>query len=147
MTEQPYWAPETPHNVQELELQAKAIGEFVRRRTAGSTSLTDRAIQQLVKGCQMAIHSTVLLTDENKKLRTANERQKKKKVVRRSFIAKEGVLTVQEGLNRIATVDIELLSQSIGRAVEPRIRAPLTCSMCKSLKHTARMCPDKVNSH
>ena len=146
-TEQPHWAPETPHNIQELELQAKAIGEFVRRRTAGSTSPTDRAIRQLVKGCQMAMHSAVLLADENKKLRTANERQKKKKVVRRSYIATGGVLTVQEGLNRIATVDTELLGQSTGGAVEPRIRAPPKCSMCKSLEHTARTCPDKVNSH
>jgi len=140
------WIPETLHNIQELELQAKTITEFVQRRTAGSSSPTDRAIRQLVKGCQMAIHSAVLLTDENKKLRAANERQKKKRAVRRSYIATGGVLTVQEGLNRTAMVDTEVTGQVTGGAVEPRMRAPRTCSMCKSLEHTARTCPNRFNS-
>jgi hypothetical protein len=43
-TEQAPWVLETPHNIQELEFQAKAIGDFVQRRTAGSSSPTDRAI-------------------------------------------------------------------------------------------------------
>ena len=43
--EQAPWVPETPHNIQELELQAKAIGDFVQRRTAGSNSPTDRVVR------------------------------------------------------------------------------------------------------
>jgi hypothetical protein len=93
-TKQAPWVPETPHNIQELESQAKAVRDFVQRRTAGSSSPTDRAVRQLVKGCQMAMHSAVLLADENKRLRAANERQTKKRAVRRSYIAKGGVLTV-----------------------------------------------------
>jgi uncharacterized protein YdeI (YjbR/CyaY-like superfamily) len=42
----------------------------------------------------MAMHNAVLLTDENKQLQAANERQKKKRAVRKSYIAKGGVLTV-----------------------------------------------------
>jgi hypothetical protein len=141
LIEQAPWVPETPHNIQELEFQAKAIGDFVQRRTAGSSSPTDRAIQQLVKGCQMAMHSAVLLADENKKLRAANERQKKKRAVRRSYIATGGVLTIQEGLNRSVITDIEPLGQFTSGVAERRIRAPRTCSMCKSLEHTARTCP------
>ena len=113
ITQQASWVPETPHNIQELELQAKTIGEFIQRRTAGSSSPTDHAIQQLVKGCQLVMHSAVLLTDENKKLWTANERQKKKRAVRRSYIATGGVLTVQEGLNRSEVVDTEVTGQSV----------------------------------
>jgi hypothetical protein len=146
-TEQAPWVPETPHNIRELEFQAKAIGDFVQRRTAGSSSPTDRAIQQLVKGCQMAMHSAVLLADENKKLRAANERQKKKRAVRRSYIATGGVLTVQEGLNRFVIANTEPAGQSTGGVEERRIRAPRTCSMCKSLKHTARTCLLKFNSN
>lgn len=145
--EQAPWVPETPHNIQELEFQAKAIGDFVQRRTAGSSSPTGRAIQQLVKGCQMAMHSAALLADENKKLRAANERQKKKRAVRRSYIATGGVLTVQEGLDRSVIANTEPTGQSIGRVEEPRIRTPQKCSMCKSLEHTARTCPLKFNSN
>jgi hypothetical protein len=146
-TEQAPWVPETPHNIQELEFQAKAIGDFVRRRTAGSSSPTDHAIQQLVKGCQMAMHSAVLLADENKKLRAANERQKKKRAARRSYIATGGVLTVQEGLDRSITTNTEPTGQFAGGFEEQRIRAPRTCSICKSLEHTARTCPLRDNSN
>ncbi len=147
LTKQAPWVPETPHNIQELELQAKAIGDFVQRCTAGSTSPTDRAVQQLIKGCQMAMHSAVLLADKNKKLWAANKRQKKKRATQRLYIAKGGVLTVQEGLNRSITVNIESTGQSTGGVEEQRIRAPRTCSMCKSLEHTACTCPLNINSN
>ena len=55
----------------------------------------------------MAIYSAVLLTDENKKLWATNERQKKKRAVRRSYITTGGVLIVQEGLNRSAIANTE----------------------------------------
>jgi len=45
----------------------------------------------------MAMHSAVLLAEENRQLRSENERQKKKKAKRGSYIAARGVLTVQEG--------------------------------------------------
>jgi hypothetical protein len=46
----------------------------------------------------MAMHSAVLLTNENKQLWAANERQKRKRAQRRSYIAIGGVLTVKEGI-------------------------------------------------
>jgi hypothetical protein len=95
----------------------------------------------------MAMHSAVLLADENKKLRAVNERQKKKRAAQRSYIAKGGVLTGQEGLNRSITVNTESTGQSTGGVKEQRIRAPRTCSMCKSLEHTARTCPLNINSN
>ena len=48
----------------------------------------------------MAIKSAMLLTEENRQLQAENERQKRKRAKRRSYIAKGGVLTVQEGLDR-----------------------------------------------
>ena len=95
----------------------------------------------------MAMHSAALLTDENKKLRAANERQKKKRAVRRSYIATGGVLTVQEGLDRSVAANTEPTGQSTGGAQQRRIRALQTCSICKSLEHTARTCPGRVNSN
>ncbi len=44
VTNQAPWVPETPHNIQELELQAKAIRDFIQRCTASSSSPIDRAI-------------------------------------------------------------------------------------------------------
>src|SRR5580700_11897298 len=96
--EQGPWIPETPHNTTQLELQSKAIKDYIKRRTKSPPSPTDYALNQLVKGCQMAMNSAILLAEENRQLRAENERQKKK-VKRRSYIATGGVLTVQEGLD------------------------------------------------
>ncbi len=60
------------------------------------------------------MYSAVLLADENKKLRAANERQKKKRAVRRSYIATGGALMVQEGLDRSVTINIEPMSEFMG---------------------------------
>ena len=132
------WIPETPHNISQLELQAQAIKGYIRRHTQSPPSPTDHALNQLVKGCQMAMHSAVLLADENKQLRAENERQKKKKAKRRSYIAQGGVLTVEKGLDRSKTVGLQLMEGLTDQLVKPQTRAPRTCSICRSLEHTAR---------
>jgi len=131
------WAFETPHNTAQLELQANAI-----ERTALPTP-TNRALNQLVKGCQLAMNSAVLLAEENRQLRHENKRQKKKRAKKRAFVATGGVLTMQEGLDRSQATNIVPESGEVPREVTVKTRAPRTCSMCKSLLHTARICPTK----
>lgn len=140
-SKQDRWVPETPHNTAQLELQTKTVKGLLQGRTTGSSSPTEQALRQLVKGCQMAMHNAVLLAEENKQLRTVNERQKKKRAVRRSYVASGGILTVQEGLDRSEIDNIELTGEVEGPPIGPQTRAPRTCSMCKSLTHTARTCP------
>ena len=94
ITKQGPWGLETPRNTAQLELQAKAIKDYIKRRTQSPPSPTDLAFNQLVKGCQMAINSAVLLAEENRQLRAENQRQKKKRVKRRAYIATGGVLIV-----------------------------------------------------
>jgi hypothetical protein len=89
----------------------------------------------------MAMHSAILLTEENRQLRTANKRQKKKRAKRRSYIATGGVLTVQEGVERAQIVNIKPVSGVTDQEARVKTRAPPKCSMCKSLEHTARTCP------
>jgi hypothetical protein len=60
----------------------------------------------------MAMNSAVLLAEENRQLRAKDERQKKKRAKRRSYIAKGGVLTIQEGLD---------LSQITNTGLESRL--------------------------
>ena len=112
------------------------------KRTALPTP-TNRALDQLVKGCQMAMNSAVLLAEENRQLRHENERQKKKRAKKRTFIATGGILTNQEGIAR------QHRSQVTNRVPERevvteeatvKIHAPHMCSMCKSLLHIAHTC-------
>jgi hypothetical protein len=137
------WVPETPHDISQLELQAQAIKGYISRRTQSPPSPTNHVLNQLVKGCQMAMHSAVLLADENRQLRGENERQKKKKAKRRSYIAQGGVLTVKEGLNRLQEADLERVEGSTDQLAQSQTRAPRMCSMCRSLEHTARACSQR----
>ena len=61
----------------------------------------------------MAMYSATILAEENRQLRAENERQKKKKAKRRSYIATGGVLTGQEGVERSQIANIKPLSRVI----------------------------------
>lgn len=132
------WTFKTPYDVTQLDRQAKAI------KTACLLTPTNRALNQLVKGCQLAMNNAVLLAEENRQLRHANERQKKKRAKKRTFIATGGVLTNGEGIARSQGTNTQSRVPESGVVTEEvtiQTRAPRTCSMCKSLLHTTRTCP------
>jgi hypothetical protein len=108
---------------------------------------TNRTLDQLVKGCQLVMNSTVLLAEENRQLQGENERQKKKRAKRRAFIATRGVLTIQEGLERSQVTNIVPESGAVTEEVTIQRRAPRMCSLCRSLVHTACTCPTKQVSN
>ena len=55
-----------------------------------------KAVKQLIKGCQMAMHSATILAAKNISLRAANERVKRKRQKRRSYVGKGGASTAVE---------------------------------------------------
>lgn len=73
------WVPETPYNIVELQHQAAMIKALLKRRTQSPPSPTNAALNQLIKGCQLAMNSAVILAKENHDLRAANEKQKQKR--------------------------------------------------------------------
>ena len=105
-------------------------------------SLTEQALNQLIKGCEIAMNSAVLLTSQNKKLFTKNQHQKQKKAQRQSYIAKEGVLSGTQAQSLIKNK--ENSCTEVIKGVESRIWqcALLKCSLCLSLKYTVYTCPE-----
>jgi hypothetical protein len=89
----------------------------------------------------MAILSAVLLISENKKLRIENQRQKKKRVERRTYIARGGVLSGAEGASRAQAAQEGVVEGAAEAATERPQRVPRKCSVCYSIEHTARTCP------
>jgi hypothetical protein len=83
----------------------------------------------------------VLLAEENRQLRGENERQKKKRAKRRSYIATGGVLTVQEELDLSQIANTRSEGRVANQEATVQTRAPRTCSLCRSQSHTARTCP------
>ena len=90
------------------------------------------------------MHNAALLANEIKDLRAMSVRQKRKQEAPRSYIASGGVLTAEEGQERVKRAriaDKAVLNEVSGRASG---RAPPECSMCSSLEHNARICPTRI---
>jgi hypothetical protein len=154
--EQPPSLPlKTPANILELDR--------LQKHRQKETSPTDRALQKIVKGCQMAMHNAVLFHEENVRLRAENARQKKKRA-RRAFIQTGGTMTIGEGISQVEArqkppkkaCQKKQDSQKPPQEVEEREKqpseetAPQTrkrpqpkCSICGSTEHNARKCPCK----
>jgi len=141
--QQQAWVAETPHNITELQNQTILLKQYLKRRTQSPPSPTELALNQLVKGCQVAMHSAIFLAHENERLRTENQRQKRKKAQKRSYLAKGGVLTGAEAQSLIETERISRTEAEARDRGEVRQRALLKCSVCQSLEHNARTCLER----
>jgi len=89
----------------------------------------------------MAMLSAILLASENEKLHMENQRQKWKRVKKRTYIARGGVLSGAEGASCAQAAQIRAGEGAAEAAAGRPQRAPRKCSMCTSTEHTARTCP------
>jgi hypothetical protein len=140
------WATATPHNIRQVELQTEKIKGYIRHRTQGSSSPTNQALNQLVKGCQMAMQSAALLAAENKELRAANEKQKRKQGRGRTYIGQEDALTIKKGMNRVRMMNEGGREMVEDSERQPRKRAAPRCSVCNIIGHTARTCSQRIGN-
>jgi len=91
------WALETPLNIIGLQKQSNTIKAMLKRQTHSPPTPTKQALDQLVKGCQLAIYSAVILARENQELRVANKKQVKNSKRSKKQIPHQGSLTIKEG--------------------------------------------------
>jgi hypothetical protein len=89
----------------------------------------------------MAMLSAMLLASENGKLCIENQRQKRKRVKKRTYIARGGVLSGAEGASRAQAAQEGAVEGPAAAGVERPQRAPRKCSICYLTEHTARTCP------
>ncbi|OQD72698.1 hypothetical protein PENANT_c225G09064 [Penicillium antarcticum] len=104
------WSLKTPSNYVQLQKQASSIRALLRTRSRSPPSPSDRALNQLVKGCQLAMHNATILAQENKELRAENEKKKRKNARSTRQIAIEGGLSVLEASTLIAQPDQAVLA-------------------------------------
>ena len=90
------------------------------------------------------MHTNTVLTEENRQLRAENQRQKRKRAIKRSFIQSGGVLTVQQGIELVETAENGPVGREVDLPEEPQPRAVRMCSVCRSAEHTARTCPIRI---
>jgi hypothetical protein len=140
------WTAETPHDITQLQHQTALIRQYLKRRTQSPPSPADKALNQLVKGCQLAMHNAVLLANQNEKLYAENQRQKRKRGQQRSYLTRGGVLTGAEAQHLMETGENSSTEVVNDVRNEVRKRAPPKCSLCSSLEHNARTCPERQST-
>jgi hypothetical protein len=140
------WAPETPQNIIGLQKQSETIKTMLKRRTHSPPTPTKQALDQLIKGCQLAMHSAVILAHENQELRAANEKQIQKRKKSKKQLPHAGSLTIEEGAQllqdaQMADEAIEgAIQQEASDALNTRQRAPPRCSNCHLIGHKRTQC-------
>ena len=86
----------TPATVAELLKQASSIKAFLKRRSNSPPSPSQTALNQLIKGYQIAMQNGILLEQENKELRASNAAQKQKRARINRRLPYEAGVSVQE---------------------------------------------------
>ena len=144
------FTPKTPFTEKDLRRQASSIKALLRTRSRSPPSPSDRALNQLIKGFQLQLQSHILQAQEIKELRAANEKHKQKRTrSRRPIPTKEG-LSVQEAsaLNMQQQEATEAPPPGAGipreLAIQPRIRPPRACGICRLPGHRRETCPDRL---
>ena len=144
------FTPKTPATVAELLKQGASIQAFLKRRSNSPPTPSKTALNKLIKGCQIAMQNGILLEQEVRQLRAANEvqRQKRARIHRHiaidtgtSVLEAQGHLQAHEaGLQPIAPSPATP-GQPIQPAPAPAQRRQFTCSICGVKGHKAPRCP------
>jgi hypothetical protein len=135
------WISKTHQDIVQLKKQTELLKQHLERRSKSPITSTNLALDQLVKGCEMAMYSIVLLASENERLLAENRRQKKKQATKRSYIQKGGILTGADAISLI-NKEQDLMEVIEARSNRERQRAPPWCSLCGLLDHKAPRCSE-----
>ena len=143
------FTPKTPFTEKQLRWQASSIKALLCTRSQSPPSPSDRALNQLVKGCQLAMHNSILLAKENNELRAANEKKKQKCTQSKRQIPHEGGLSASEALELVGAPIEALIAPAPPQQgqplphLQPRTRAPWGCGICRVPGHRRETCPDR----
>jgi len=136
------WTGETSHNLHQLDQQAQFLRDTIQCTSQNPT----QAVDQLVKGFQLVLHSAVILQQENTRLKTSNQRRERKQQQRRQYIAHGGTLQAQQGQFLVQQRENREQEQEARQASTTKKRAPSTCSRCHVQGHNIRQCPQVINN-
>lgn len=142
------WESRTPSNTLEFGSQSKLIRKRIQRHIDSSPTSMVEALEKFTKGAEMMAHSMVLMTKRNAELQAADEAATRRKSHKRKRIQREGVLTVEEGLQ--LTTPKEFSMRSDGKKAKKRVHANASgqpsrrCGRCGEAGHNARTCKQQV---
>jgi hypothetical protein len=146
------FTPKTPRTVAQLHKQASSLRQLLQQRSKSPPSPSKTALAQLVKGCEIVMHSAALLSQENANLRAANEKKRRKRQRSTRQIPCEEELTVEEGRQLAQQLNQPVEGDKLGshgqgelpdQAIPPPSRAPPRCSGCREIGHKINVCKNR----
>lgn len=147
------FTPKTPYTAKQLAKQASLIKRLLRQRLTTPGSPTNRALDQLIKGCHLALQSGILLAEENRVLHKFNEKKRQKRTRSNRQIERQEGLSVaefiqQEALPVVRTESIQLdqseHAQQPTERAGPTTKRVFRCSGCNNLGHRINKCPSNL---
>ena len=136
----------TPQNPSQLDKQASSVKALLRRRSQSPVSPTQRALDQIIKGCEVAMHNATFLAQQNELLRSANAKQTAKRAKSTKRMAFENGVTIGETPAPISTSNQASEPQptqgdeAIQTATQPSGRAQPRCTNCFKIGHKRTQC-------
>lgn len=141
----------TPHNLRSLRKKDSSLKRLLDNASNSPPTPTKTAIRQIVKGCEMAMHGMVLLTQENAELRRHNAEKNEKASRSRKRIKSTTGLSITEGLELINSRRKRKRASTVSNLhiaatnQQPKRRATARCSTarcfnCKRLSHKKNKC-------
>jgi hypothetical protein len=124
---------------------------------ASLTQESQDSVDRVIKACETSMHNVILLEDEVRRLRIENERQKKKRRLKKSYLGRQKVLLGAQGSQLVLETqdkrprkytpedeDIEVIYDPIILpAATPAEPTPqITCYICRGYDHDAAHCSE-----
>ncbi|KAG2001081.1 hypothetical protein GB937_010526 [Aspergillus fischeri] len=135
--------PKTPHNLKQLKKQESTLKKLFRERIYSPPTPTQAVLDQIIKGCEMAMNHAIILRKENHNLRAAHEKQlQNRKRSRRQIESTEG-FSIQEGQEFIQQRNQANEAIQAGDTEQRPQWAPPRCSDCHIIGHKRLQCPTK----
>jgi hypothetical protein len=139
------WTPKTPYTVKEAKRQASSI----KKLASNNPARLEEALDQMEKGCQLAIHSFMIARQQISDLLAANAKTTRKKRRTKARMANNGALLVSEAIERVGgpgQVEEAIHEEPGGSSPTPNPtneRRPQRCSLCKTPGHKRNRCPER----
>ncbi|CEL10571.1 hypothetical protein ASPCAL13688 [Aspergillus calidoustus] len=139
----------TPYTVHQLHKKVSSVKKMLARGRQTSFSPSKQALDELIKGCEMAIYNTAMTLKELNDLRAESQIQQQKKGRSKRQMSPIAGLQVQEARDLITlrneqlNVDEGGHSSSTPLASGARKRAPPRCSECGIQGHIRTGCPNR----
>ena len=144
------WVSQTPQDANEAVLQSEYVRTRISNHQGSSPTTIFAAVKQLAKGTEQLTYQIVLLQDEVRTLRQANQALSKRRRAKRTRIQAGGALTVEDAQALITQKEVTIRQSKTmpgnGIVSEAGPATSRRCGNCGKTGHNVRTCQEVEES-